>query len=530
MASDEPSGGEGRWIEAGILLLVCLAVTLGYSLTQGNPLLWDEYYHLLAARSWADTGMLMTGDGAYTREAWFSITVGWLFRTFGESLFVARLPGALALTLWTVAVYLFTRGQAGRTAAWAASLAFCLSPVVLINAVMVRFYGVAGLLFWSGCVAAFLALEDRESLPQRVGLASASLILLFSVFEITRLGRLWNACLAVWLAGYVLFEVRKLRHRGLILTALALALGLVGVWVLRSEWLFTLWSYYRQIPGWSLDRGGDIRWYESLLRQDYPVLWALFPLATLFTLSRSPRSGSMATVVFGIGVVLLSFGGAKAERFLLPLLPFFFFLWGIGISEMLPGIHALCSRFFSLFRITPPRPWVTRGAVSSLLVLIIGFVLLQNPGITRVRHVLRDQAASFDRVPQGMGASPTAWEEIAHTLRPLMEDVDAVVTSNSVQTLYHLGNYDFEIHPTIIDEVRPPRDFGVDSRTGRPVISTLESLIEIMGSNSRGLVFGERWRWNHPTAGFTTEVTEFIQDNMEEVPLPPRLGVMAYRW
>ena len=89
----------GAWVESGLLFLIALTVTLRYALTDGSPLLWDEYYHLLAARSWVETGTLVVGDGAYVRGAWFSVIVGWMFRTMGESIIVARcnLSGTLKI-------------------------------------------------------------------------------------------------------------------------------------------------------------------------------------------------------------------------------------------------------------------------------------------------------------------------------------------------------------------------------------------------------------------------------------------------
>jgi hypothetical protein len=161
---------------------------------------------------------------------------------------------------------------------------------------------------------------------------------------------------------------------------------------------------------------------------------------------------------------------------------------------------------------------------------ILVFVLLENPGIARTRDTLFGQAGSADRQPQGDGASPAAWDTIAQLLKPVVDDVEVVVTANSLQSLYYMGNYDFAMRGTVIHEVDPPAEFGIDNRTGRPAISTLESLQQIVEHHSSGMVFGENWRWRHPEEGFDDRVTDFIYENMEPIPIPGRLGVRAYRW
>lgn len=519
-----------RLLEAGLLFLLSVLVTLRFSLTDGNALLWDEYYHLLAARSWADSGVLAVGDGTYGRVAWFSILVGWLFRTFGESVFVARLPGAAAMSLWVASVFLFVRVHVGRTAAWAGSLAFLLSPLVLINSVMVRFYAIAGLLFWMSCVSAYLSVSKPRPPAHSVSLALASVCFLLLGFQITSLTRLWFAPFGLWLMGLgLIWSFRSGRLRVALggLTLLAIP---VGLWAIGSGWLADLWGLYRAVPGWALDRGSDFRWYELLLRKDYPTLWTLLPLAVILSVVHRPRVGMMAGFTFGAGIIILSFAGAKAERYIVPLIPFFFIIWGTAAAELVPALRNRISTLTAL----PPLSSFPQRLVSvvggTLLASVLIFVVLTNPGFTRLRHVFGHEAASIDRPPPGYAASPGDWEEVGTRLRPILEEVSVVITSNTVQSLFHVGPYDYAMRPAVIEELNPPRELGIDSRTGRPAIGTLDSLIRLVAQHPSGLIFGERWRWGHPAGGFNESVTEFVEANMVKVPLSEDLGVIAFRW
>ncbi len=525
---DLPGSGHLRW-EAAVALILALTVVFVYALTDANPLFWDEYYHLLAARSWAENGTLAIGEGEYARAVWFSVTVGWLFRIFGESIFIARLPGAVALALAALAVFLWLRVEVGRSAGWIASAAVCLSPLLLINSVMVRFYGIVGLAFLLGCIAAAHAADTGRPAAHRLRLGFAALLLLTFCAYTTLLSRLWVGTLLIWVAGAAALEVGKSRNRLNVFGVAALVALAAGVWAMQSGWLSSRWAAYQSVPSWGVPRGGDVRWYEQLMRQDYPMLWALLPAAAVLAITRRPRLGTMAAVVFGAGICLLSLGGAKGERYIVPLIPFFFILWGIAVAEVLPALRGRISALLALV----PTPRLPRRAARlpahALMALVAGFVLLTNPGFSRVRHVLRDDARSLDRPVQGQGASPAAWDSVAIALRPLYDEVDVVITSNSIQALYHVGDYDVAMHPVPVLQLEAA-EFDIDVRTGRPMISSLESLTSLVDRHAHGLVFGERWRWNHPVEGFTEEVTEYVVTHMEQVPLPPDLGVSAYRW
>lgn len=527
----EAPRGWSTWTEPTILFLILLAVTCLYCLTDRDPVFWDEYYHLLAARSWAENGTLAVGEGVYNRAPWLSITVGWLFRTFGESIALARIPGAIALSLWGLFVFLWVRAVGGRAAGWFASLAFALSPMVLVNAVMVRFYGVAGLLFWLGCMAAFVAAIRGTSRGRRYALAGASILFLFLCFEVTQLARLWIACLTIWLAGIGAVEAGKSKHRWKILGLAAMLVIAAALWMGQSEWVAGLWEHYRTVPLWNAEEGSSIRYYEWLFRRDYPTLWTFLPLAGIIAVARRPHAGSMSVVVFVAGVVLLSFGAPKAPRYMISLMPFFFAMWGIALTELIAGLRGQVSSFLRALRLTVVLPaGVGRLSGHLLMAFVLAFVFLTNPGFSGIRHVLPGQTASVFLERNDGSASPKAWEDAATVLRPLLDEVDVVITSNPLHTLYHVGDYDFAMRPSVIEEVSPPSEFGMDSRTGHPAISTLGSLQRLVAENAHGLVFGERRRWNHPTGGFTAEVTEYVVRTMARVPLPDNLEVTAYRW
>jgi hypothetical protein len=357
------------------------------------------------------------------------------------------------------------------------------------------------------------------------------LTLLQLCFEVTPLARLWIACLAIWPIGLGFVKAWESRHRWMIFGFTTLVVSLAGVWAFQSDWVLDLWRFYRNVPMWSVEDGSNVRYYEWIFRRDYPTLWTFLPLAGILSIARRPPAATMSAVIFGAGILFLSFGGAKATRYLVPIMPFLFVLWGIAISELMPGLRNRTSSLLETFESTKALPsWSRRLLGRSLMAVVIAFVLLTNPGFSGVRHVLPNQTSSLQRGRTEGGVSVEGWEEVAKTLATIMEEVDVVITSNPVQTLYHVGDYDYAMSPSEVQQAHPPSEFGMDRRTGRAAISTFDSLARLVAEHNHGLVFGELRRWRHPSTGFTEEVTNFIQGSMERVQLDDEWGVIAYRW
>ena len=162
--------------------------------------------------------------------------------------------------------------------------------------------------------------------------------------------------------------------------------------------------------------------------------------------------------------------------------------------------------------------------------LILSFVLLTNPGFTQIGKLRHGQLSRVDYTGEGRALSYAGWESSADLLRSLISKVDVVVTANSLQMLYHVGDYDYAIQPSKIPEVEPPEEFGIDSRTGRPTISRRESLESVVAAHDTGIVIGERKRWEHESEGVTSDAADFVYARMEHFPIPGAPGLVVYRW
>src|ERR1700712_590095 len=90
----------------------------------------DELNHVMAAHSLLAHGTLELDPGGepYTRARLFTYFVAALFRVFGASLVVARLPAVLAGAALVGVLFVWVRRVAGSGAAWVAAMLFCFQP------------------------------------------------------------------------------------------------------------------------------------------------------------------------------------------------------------------------------------------------------------------------------------------------------------------------------------------------------------------------------------------------------------------
>ena len=102
---------------AGASAVALFAFLLRYIGMSHEPT-WDELYHVLAARSWAENGTFAIADGEYTRAALFTRLIGIVTGWSDGSLDAIRLFCITIGTLLVLAVFLSVCALVGRAEAY----------------------------------------------------------------------------------------------------------------------------------------------------------------------------------------------------------------------------------------------------------------------------------------------------------------------------------------------------------------------------------------------------------------------------
>jgi hypothetical protein len=235
-----------------------------------------------------------------------------------------------------------------------------------------------------------------------------------------------------------------------------------------------------------------------------------------------PRPAAFCCTIFITTFVLLSLAGMKTERYLVFALPFLFVVWGIALAAAWPwlraGAIAVTDRAArSLAPGLPRRP--TRSA---LLALTVVFLL-----------VVHKATATMLLVPLGRRVPDPApkhdWTEARTRLAPDLESASVVLTGWELHTLYYLGRFDMTLSASRLSEIADPHEFGIDPRTGRPVISRADSVALVMDCFPDGLVVVNPEYWRDEEE-LNNEMANMIEARATPIELPGPLGMLAFRW
>ena len=319
-----------------------LAVVVRSFHTEHAPL-YDELYHVLAARSWATEGSLAINDGVYNRGAYFTIMTGWMFERFGLSLTTARVVPIAAGSLLVLSLFLWTLSVAGRAAAWAAALLLCFSPNAIVLSQFIRPYSLHSLMFFWGAIGIYALVSAQGVWGWRRAsllLCSAASLFLALHLQVTTLIGLVGLTpwLAITLGPAWARRIERLpRYRLMVVVVLMLAVA-GGIAVVQSGMAQHLLELARQQPLWA--QGSKFHLYHWIFLKDYPIFWGLLPLTLLYSIARKGRPAVFCCSVFTVSLLLHLFFPIRGERYISYLMPFLFAIWGMVVAEVLPQVQA----------------------------------------------------------------------------------------------------------------------------------------------------------------------------------------------
>jgi Dolichyl-phosphate-mannose-protein mannosyltransferase len=510
-----------QWIAPAALFLIGLGL---YSINLDKPPRFDELYHVLGARGYLEYGEPRIAEGVYERARYFTAVIALLFSAFGESLVVGRLPAVVCGSLVVSLLFVWVRTVAGHSAAWFAAIAFLLSPFAAHVAQDIRFYGPLTLFFWLGAMAVYAASTAERPSPGRLAwLTLAAVACLGGALYLQILTLIGLVGLGLWLGIQVVLPWLLATRGGYARTAIALAIVVVALVVVAQFLpLGDLIARYRSTPLFDAATRDHFWFYHQWLNLYYPTLWPLFPLAALAALASCPRPALFCLCVFVIGFLLLSFGGPKAMLYAAFAWPFLFVIWGIAAAYVWTGVRGFTLKIVdgALRGLgIAPRPAIR----TALIAAAVGFILLANTATIRTATMIAGIAVPPERpYPR--------WWDVAQPLEPWVTPASVVITSSELDALYYLGDYDILLEKSRLSELpAPAAEFDRDRRTGRPVVSTPESIDRVINCFADGVIVTDDFRWRN-SAYVDDAAADLILQRTEPIPLPSKTRILAFHW
>ena len=528
MTDRQTIGHGSSTLALDLVLLALFGAGLGLLAIQPGPN-YDELYHVLAARSWAEDGSVAIADGYYTRAILFTKALGLLFSALGGELQTAKLLPLSGSVLLLLAIFCWVRATFGRLAAWITVILFALTPGALYVSQFVRFYSWHALAIWLFAIAFYGVGAASISWPKRALLGLFGLACWALAYHLQPTTLIATVAIGLWLTimwGPALIAwILRQQKGGWMLLGLGVLLALMVAGLAYVGFFAKQWANLRNVSPWQDPVQNNFLYYHIYFLRHFPTLWSLLPVALLFAIRRNPGAallcGSMILVAFSIHSV----GGSKSYKYLHYAIPFFFVLWGAALAEMLPVLHRLAGAAAArLSELVPTRRRLQGPLTFAAMALVLVFILATNSAF------LRSAIFVFIGDPK-VHWNAEGWRASAERLRPIMDEVDLVATSNGLFAIYYLGRYDIDISPSQVAESTTGEEFGRDERTGSYVISKPESLALLMACHQSGLYVNDSiWRWRKPHVGISDEMADFLDARTEAIELPEEWMLRAYRW
>jgi hypothetical protein len=445
----------------------------------------------------------------------------------------ARLPTVVAGSLLVVAVFLWTRVVVGSAAAWIAALLLCLSALSFQLFLWARFYALHALVFWLGAIGTYALVEAELSLWRKLGLVvgiGVAFLLALHLHTVTLVGL---AALAVWLCLTVALPwLWSGRAHGAWRAVVVLGMVLLAVVVLVEfrGLVDSLWQKYRWAPPHAAEHQNELWFYHLLLLERYPAIWPFFPFIALIALANKPRPALFCFCLFTVIFVLESFGGMKDQRYLLFAMPFFYALCSMALASTLGRLWGLLNAATerAATALLPsgwrgPAKWLALGA--SLL-----FLIGANGSTAKTALLFAGVrlSAAGDGIGIGGALDGAAWSAASGPLKPWLDKASIVVTMGEEFTLYYVGDYDVLIDRNRAVELGD-REFVVDPRTGRPVVSRAASLDLILDCYRDGVIIVDTEIWRKPNR-VGDQLANLIEQRTTRIDLPTTPRIVLFRW
>jgi hypothetical protein len=334
----------------------------------------------------------------------------------------------------------------------------------------------------------------------------------------------------VWLAGLVAqrvyFNAAATRSAKIAVSA-ALVLGVVLAVLVatQTDALDFALFMYRQTALFDAASRNEFWFYHLRFLLFYPTLWSLAGVLAVVAAVHSPRLAWFAVSVFSIGFLLMSFAGPKATRYLSFAPPFLMVIWGIALGSLLPVLwrytEATRARLMSTFALPPSLSSI---AVKSVVVTALLVAVLMNPFWLRTATIIGNVALPSE-------TPVTDWRAARDALAPWTADADIMITTEELGALYFLGRSDVRFSPSKIVEIPLDQqfEFGIDHRTGLPLITKPESVERLIECFPRGIIVGPSEHWGNPIL-ISDAVAAVITKHATPIDVPRQSHLYAWGW
>ncbi|MEP7066960.1 MAG: glycosyltransferase family 39 protein [Gemmatimonadota bacterium] len=490
----------------------------------------DELNHVMAAHSLLARGKLELAPGGdpYSRARLFTWLVAALFRVFGESLAVARMPAVLAGAALVTVLFIWVRSVAGRGAAWIAAMLFCFQPQSIYLSQLARFYTIQTLCFFGGAILIYRAVTDHTLARSRdIQLCVGALLLFLLALHFQIITIVGIAGVFLWVVlDFARARLRPAQMAGAV--AALLVVAVIALFAIQRGAFAKQLALFSYVDQWAAANRHNTRYYHDIFLDQYATIWTLFPLLAILAIYRNGRATMFSLVPFVVAFVVHSLAAWKAERYLFSVMPMFFAVVGMGLAEGAERLRPAIEGALDWLAVATLAPRTRARGVALLFALIAAFIALGNGATSYALKMMLVSDADWQLALLYRGQPD--WDAANAMLRPQVDSSAVVISSSELKSLYYLHRLDVLLSVDYLGDPRHPGpEYTVFRKLARPVVSTTQSLDQLRACFPTGLIVAEHGQWRTPWS-VQSGVADYIETTLDPLHLPPATRLLAYRW
>lgn len=509
-----------RWILL-LVLAYCLVIlpVLTHSLL-GHAPEYDELLHLLAARSLNETGIPAIGGGEYPRALLYTKIVA-LATSFGSNeLLSSRAPALLSGMLLIALVGTWLTVRVGWLAGLSAATVLALAPSTVHLSVLIRFYTLHALAVTGMAILVFEAFRPpvrlkKLLLANLIALACFLIAMQLQILTLVTALGVGAGILLVLLMDYRRALTAFIKTRPLLCMLALIASAAILIVASQATGIDVVAKLRGVTPAWSQGKANYMAFYLNALGSYMPFIWPAFPIMALAAFMSNRRLAVYGTTIIVVALLVSSLASQKATRYIYHALPIISIVWGIGFQALVLSARRALSRSGTL----------TAGKATALVLLVVAITLFNTEEVKRGLKLVTGRGTLDKSIPV---MNEPNWLATRPELEPLLNEAEDVLVSSGVKALYAYDRYDFELNKTVVEETSTGAEFGLDQRTGRRVISSVESLARIVDDPGVELVVLENRMLNLDYSA-STDVVNWLGEHCTSIALPDISQVSAWR-
>ena len=515
-----------------VSILMILIIGLGFFLRFHNlgiqSFHYDEAFHVFAAKSIIETGENnLPGGKPYLRSPLVTSSGVFLFKHFGISEIVARVPSVVLGTVTIFLIFYFVRRHLGTTTAIISSLLYATSPFAISLSRFFRYYSelqvfyitlfflLLTLVITPYSVKSFKTfIQDIKSNKIKIMLTSIAIIILtFLLYKDNKITMLIYVSMAfIIILRSVSESIRSNSYEALKkIDLILLASSFVIVFLVFILSPITIKKLYWQTQSFNISSTAnslDVFYYAKILFNDYPFSLILLPLGSIFLCKHHSWKGAFIVSGFFIPLVIMStIFQFRIDRFMGFLMPLFFIIIGgaiVFLSNYLKDkifIHRLHMHVVMVLLIICVFSYHSIGAITNIHNNPKGhYTELQSMDMKYAKQLFAKKMTHGDVII----ATPTL--VISHYLD---RNVDYILDENKGESPSNLRT---SLH-----------------YSGATIIFNKKVLSRIINTTERGWIIFEKKYWDGGYT-FSTELRNFIKKKTTNEKKFNQAGMKVFTW